>query len=306
MSFNILVLDGGGSKGIYTIGVLKELERKLGGLLFEHFNLIYGTSTGSIISALVALGHSVYEIEKLYLKHIPEIMSARSSDKKSEHLKALADKIFGDKMFGSFKTDIGIVSLNYDEQKPLIFKSNIKQAHGMKQSFDPGFGCSISNAVQSSCSAYPIFAIKKISTTSQGEINAIDGGFIANNATLYALIDAHKAYKINENEIRLLNIGTGKFIEKPLNWKFKILKKVNILKFIERILISNTATNVELSKLLFPNVKTLRICETYTEPEYETNMIEMDINKLKKIAQLGRKSYAKFEMDVLKLFELET
>ncbi|MBA3011117.1 MAG: patatin, partial [Desulfobacula sp.] len=47
--FKILVLDGGGSKGVYTLGVLKELEMKLGGLLYEHFDLIYGTSTGSII-----------------------------------------------------------------------------------------------------------------------------------------------------------------------------------------------------------------------------------------------------------------
>ena len=51
---NILVLDGGGSKGVYTLGVLKELELKLGSPLCEHFGLIFGTSTGSIIAALIA------------------------------------------------------------------------------------------------------------------------------------------------------------------------------------------------------------------------------------------------------------
>ena len=49
---NILVLDGGGSKGVYSLGVLKELELKLGKPLYTHFGLIYGTSTGSIIPAL--------------------------------------------------------------------------------------------------------------------------------------------------------------------------------------------------------------------------------------------------------------
>ena len=41
----ILSLDGGGTKGFYTIGVLKELEAMAGGLLCEHFDLIFGTST---------------------------------------------------------------------------------------------------------------------------------------------------------------------------------------------------------------------------------------------------------------------
>ena len=44
----ILTLDGGGSKGFYTLGVLHELEAMLGSRLHERFDLIYGTSTGSI------------------------------------------------------------------------------------------------------------------------------------------------------------------------------------------------------------------------------------------------------------------
>ncbi len=50
---NILVLDGGGSKSVYTLGVLKELELKLGEPIYKHFGLIYGTSTGSINGEVV-------------------------------------------------------------------------------------------------------------------------------------------------------------------------------------------------------------------------------------------------------------
>jgi patatin-like phospholipase/acyl hydrolase len=302
--FNILVLDGGGSKGVYTIGVLKELEQKFGDNLYKHFNLIYGTSTGSIIAALLAIGTSVNDIEKMYFELIPKIMCGCSKTEKSENLKNEADKIFGNRKFDSFFTDIGIVAFNYDYQLPLIFKSNIMQAHGMKHSFDPGFGCTISESIQCSCSAYPIFDIKKIVTANKGPLNVIDGGFIANNAVLFALIDAYNAFKVPEQDIRLLSVGVGKYVEKSISWKFKILHKFNITKFIERVLSANTNTNVKLAELLFPNLKSVRISEVFNEPEYGTNMIESDVEKLKKLHQLGRNSFAKFEKNIDDLFKV--
>ena len=133
--FTVLSLDGGGSKGVYTLGILKELELKLGGKLHEHFDLIYGTSTGSIIASLVALGHDIPSLEKLYYELIPKIMCGNSKRERSSQLKIQADTIFKDQKFDAFKTMVGIVALNYDKQTPLVFKTNIQQAHGMKQSF---------------------------------------------------------------------------------------------------------------------------------------------------------------------------
>ena len=57
--YRILSLDGGGAKGFYTIGILDELEKNIGKPLHECFDLIFGTSTGSIIAALLARGDSV-------------------------------------------------------------------------------------------------------------------------------------------------------------------------------------------------------------------------------------------------------
>ena len=65
MSFKILALDGGGAKGFYTLGVLKEVESHVKRPLCEHFDLIFGTSTGSIIAALLGLGKSVDDIHDL-------------------------------------------------------------------------------------------------------------------------------------------------------------------------------------------------------------------------------------------------
>src|SRR4051812_47339395 len=72
--FRILSLDGGGSKGFYTLGVLKEIEGVLKCPLYQCFDLIFGTSTGSIIASLLALGFEVDEIHHLYREHVPSVM----------------------------------------------------------------------------------------------------------------------------------------------------------------------------------------------------------------------------------------
>ena len=69
----ILALDGGGIRGILTLeylGVIENMLRKRSGrndfLLCDYFDLIGGTSTGSIIAAALACGMSVDELRQLY------------------------------------------------------------------------------------------------------------------------------------------------------------------------------------------------------------------------------------------------
>jgi len=302
---NILVLDGGGSKGVYTLGVLKELELKLGKPLYESFGLIYGTSTGSIIAALIGLGYKIDEIESLYLELIPKIMKCRSKAGKSKVLEREAKKIFGDRKFDSFKTDIGIVALNYETQMPLIFKTNIQQAHGMQQSFKPGFDCTIETAIRCSSAAYPFFNKMRIKTENHGEIEVVDGGFIANNSTLYSMIDAYKSLGLHEQNIHLLNVGVGHYIENTSGIISRILKKIGIFNFFERVMNASTNSNTIVSKLLFPNLDMLRISDSFPEPKHGTNMFEYDLKKLNRMIQLGRASYAKYEKQVLKLLKID-
>src|SRR6266446_1711872 len=100
--FRILSLDGGGAKGFYTLGVLKEIEALVGCHLYEKFPLIFGTSTGAIIAALLALGRRVEETHELYRKHVPAIMRPSSRSKKTEVLKAVAGTVFEDLDFPAF------------------------------------------------------------------------------------------------------------------------------------------------------------------------------------------------------------
>jgi uncharacterized protein len=75
--FNILCLDGGGAKGFYTLGFLRELEAALGKPLATHFHAIYGTSTGAIIASLNGLGKTAIETLKLYEDNVPSILGAK-------------------------------------------------------------------------------------------------------------------------------------------------------------------------------------------------------------------------------------
>jgi predicted acylesterase/phospholipase RssA len=73
----VLSLDGGGAKGFYTLGVLAQVEAMVGKPLCEHFHLIFGTSTGAIIAALLSLGYKVKDILDLYRRHVPTVMKHR-------------------------------------------------------------------------------------------------------------------------------------------------------------------------------------------------------------------------------------
>src|SRR6185312_3247852 len=79
----LLAMDGGGIRGAVSLGYLSRIEailrERAGGdpdfRLCDYFDLIGGTSTGSIIATLLALGHSVAEIEESYKQLADEVFS---------------------------------------------------------------------------------------------------------------------------------------------------------------------------------------------------------------------------------------
>lgn len=84
----ILSLDGGGVKGVLTLGMLKpledELRRRAGGSadfrLSDYYDLIGGTSTGAIIATGLALGLSVDQLTDMYLKLGPDVFGKAAGD----------------------------------------------------------------------------------------------------------------------------------------------------------------------------------------------------------------------------------
>lgn len=301
----ILSLDGGGAKGFYTLGVLRQIEALAGGgPLYKHFHLIFGTSTGSIIASLIALGYSAQDIYKLYCKHVPKIMSELNAYGRSCALRELADCVFKEQKFEAFKTAVGIVATHWLSERPMIFKTSSDQAFTSHASFIPGFGCTISDAVQASCSAYPFFNIKTVTTGNDERIDLIDGGYCANNPTLYAIAEATVALKIPPEQLRVVSLGVGTYPKPKLPRLSKAywIDKLPSVKLLQKSLEINTQSMDQLRKVLFAHVKTVRIHQEFTQPEMATDLLENDIDKLNTLWTRGAESYRDHEADLKEFF----
>ncbi len=298
-TFCILALDGGGAKGFYTLGVLEEIEGMLDCSLYKRFDLIFGTSTGAIIASLIALGYKVDQIHDLYKKHVPTIMKQRTMQGRSTALAKLASEVFEDKKFDDFKTRVGIVATRWLSEKPMIFKTNIEQAHGRKGTFTSGFGVKIADAVQASCSAYPFFQRVTITTEKGDKVELIDGGYCANNPTLYAIADATVALGMKHSDLRVINVGVGIYPEPKPSLKMKLAKKYIVsVQLLQKTLEINTQSMDQLRKILFKDVGTVRISDTFEQPEMATDLLEHNLDKLNILRQRGRESFALREQEL--------
>ncbi|MBG0511087.1 patatin-like phospholipase family protein [Agrobacterium sp. MOPV5] len=295
--YRILSLDGGGAKGFYSLGVLEEIEGMIGCRLHERFDLIFGTSTGSIIGSMIALGMSISEIHDLYKKFVPDVMSLKKPSEKSAKLAELAREIFKDAMFDDVKTAVGVVTTKWVIERPMIFKGSIEQAHGRKGTFKPGFGVKIGDAVRASCSAFPFFEPTTVTTAAGDEVKLVDGGYCANNPTLYAIADASRALNLAHKDLRVISIGVGVY-PSPKKSMFSMMywaKYLQSVQLLQKTLEINTQSMDQLRAILFKDVPTVRISDTFEQPEMATDLFEHDLKKLNILRQRGRESFAKVE-----------
>jgi len=130
---------------------------------------------------------------------------------RTKALDKLVVEDFGDRDFTHVKTGVGVVATHWHLEKPMIFKSTVAQAHGRKDTFIPGFGCKIGEAVRASCSAYPYFERFVLKTGQGVTVELFDGGYCANNPTLYAIADATNALKFERKQIRVVSVGVGEY-----------------------------------------------------------------------------------------------
>jgi patatin-like phospholipase/acyl hydrolase len=299
----ILSLDGGGAKGFYTLGVLREIEGLIGCPLHERFDLIFGTSTGAIIAALLSLGKSVTEISELYEKHVPTVMQRKNRAEKSAALAKLGDDVFKDAMFTDMKTGVGIVTTRWVIERPMIFKTSIDQAHGRMGTFSPGFGVRVSDAVQASCSAFPFFERKTVKTEKGDLVELIDGGYCANNPTLYAIADAVMALKLPPENLRVVSVGVGVYPSPKQSWfsTTKWAQQLLSVQLLQKTLEINTQSMDQLRHVLYRHIPTVRISDTFEQPEMATDLFEHNMKKLNILRQRGSESFAKNEGDLQKI-----
>jgi patatin-like phospholipase/acyl hydrolase len=305
MTYRVLCLDGGGSKGIYTLGVLHELEHLLGGApLGGKFDAVYGTSTGSIIAAAIAVGFGIERISRLYREHIPAIMrhwrTAGRDRALAEALTGAFGKVTFDGLSGPCR--LGIVATDVENRRPLVFKSHQEMAHGRKATFVPGFGARLADAVGASCSAYPLFSQKTLDLGVQGRRLLMDGGFSANNPSMIAHLDATRA-GVNEKDLSIISLGVGQYPETlPLRAIPEAWWMVPAIKLMSVQMAASANYIAAMFRLATTDMPCLRISDEFSDKELATNLLEDDTEKLERIYQKGRESFAAHEGKLRQLF----
>ena len=301
--FFVLSLDGGGAKGAYTLGALAVVEKLLKHPISDTFDLVYGTSTGAIIGSMIALGEEVQDIWTRYQDLTPEVMGGRSARARSRKLKAHASDIYGDKTFEAFRTKVGIVTAKMEPHEPMIFKSDEKQLLSNAESFEPGFGCTIADAVVASCSAQPFFEKMHLDLGKFGTRVLVDGGHMANNPTPLALLESVHTLKVPKDNIRVLSLGTGEFPPKRRILHWILHRGFAPFRMFEELTKSSTKTMEWLNRVLFRDIQTERINKTYNQKKYRTSLLEDDVCLLRQIYSLGVEAAQEQAEDLKSLFQ---
>jgi hypothetical protein len=211
--FWILSIDGGGIRGVFAAQILKRIQEEMKFNFADRFDIIAGTSTGSIIAAGLAIDHSIDKLIMLYKTQGKKIFSPNYSESfnwknwkglfkskyKNHFLKKELSVLFENKTLSDAKTRLIMPASDISNGNVFVLKSN----------YDPNFvrdkDIKISDAVLASCSAPTFFDPHYVK-----EYLLADGGLWANNPSLVALTEAMgRRFKVSRDNIRILSIGTG-------------------------------------------------------------------------------------------------
>lgn len=215
MTYRILSIDGGGIRGVLAARMLQRIEERVQLPLKEYFDLIAGTSTGSMVGAAIAKGIPCEDIVELYrrnaykvfpytsrytLKRLPLILKyGPSAPKFSEKglIKMLQDLLGNTLLSEIEKPKLLITSYDTIGRMPIIFKS-------WKDKFE---AVPLWEACVCSASAPTFFPAHRLELEGQ-VLSAIDGGLAANNPTACAVAEAIRLGHPLE-DLEVFSIGTG-------------------------------------------------------------------------------------------------
>ncbi|MEC4804818.1 MAG: patatin-like phospholipase family protein [Jaaginema sp. PMC 1079.18] len=233
--FRILSLDGGGIRGIISATILEYIEAEINAQqqaiapgspyipLYKYFDLITGTSTGSILAAgIAATQKSPRELVELYINNGKKIFPywgklgylapqrvnllfryGPSSPKFSNQgliqvlRDSLGEVLLEETFLEGETTRLLIPAYDTNAREPIIFKNWRKKYPKLK----------LWEACTASASA-PTFFPAYIFENGRKVISAIDGGIAANNPSSCAISEAIRL-GYSPSEISLLSIGTG-------------------------------------------------------------------------------------------------
>lgn len=234
---HILALDGGGVRGVLTLAFLERIEDLLaehyggadGFYLSDHFALIGGTSTGSIIASALALGHRVSDILDVYLTLAHQAFGKRRwfggliAPKFAEGplIECIRSRV-GDVTLGSddLRTGLGIVAKRLDTNSVWLFHNHPRGPYFENSSPDVTYTANrnlgLLNIIRASTAAPTYFEPEFISIAPGVEGTFVDGGVSPHNnpsLALFMLATIHGygfRWPMGAGNLHLMSVGTGR------------------------------------------------------------------------------------------------
>ncbi len=227
----LLALDGGGIRGIITLKVLQQMESMLAEhlgagedfVLGDYFDYIAGTSTGAIIAAGLAKGHSVTHILNLYLTRGEEMFDHASLRQRyryrygSHRLRNLLQDLLGQNTtLGSedLKTLLLIIVRNATRDSPWPLSNNPNALFNAPDRADNNLAIPLWQLVRASTAA-PVYFPPETVTVGEQSFVFVDGALtmLNNPAFQLFLMSTVESYQLcwpaTEADLLLVSAGTG-------------------------------------------------------------------------------------------------
>ena len=232
----ILALSGGGVRGIVEVAFLEAVEeaiqKKHGpeARLCDFFDLIGGTSTGSLIATALALGISLADIRDFYLiraaavfrnrrwfSRLGQVSNFDGDQLEREFIATIGDVKLGDP---AFQTLFAIITKRLDTGQPWIL-SNIKSAPYFDDPADRSYTGNrhyqVSKLLRAATAA-PTYFSQAVIDIGHNEIGTfVDGAMSPHNEPSFALLQLSQlqafglTWETGADRLFILSLGTGAF-----------------------------------------------------------------------------------------------
>ena len=205
----VLALDGGGLRGIFTAATLAAWEEDFGTSIADHFDLIVGTSTGGVIALAIGLGVSPAEVLSIYVDHGDRIFPPARRTRRglwrrlrrprynASELREVLRDFFRDQLLGDSRVRLAIPSYDLAADHVHLFRT--PHHPDLRRDW-----------------RVPVVEVALATTASPTFLPAhrmeahrlIDGGVWANNPTLVGVAECFDRLGGERGRIRILSVGT--------------------------------------------------------------------------------------------------
>lgn len=232
----VLSLDGGGVRGAVIIAFLEEIERQVAAIagrnvrLCDWFDLIGGTSTGAIIAAGLALGHSAADMRDFYRRLAPRVFKRSpwrvlglQSKFDAASLMRELDGVVGERTLGSadLQTRLAIITKRLDTGSPWVLTNNPASTYWETppdQSFIGNRHYLLKQVLRASAAAPHFFDPQQVAVAAGMPPGLfVDGGVspFNNPAIMLTMVATLPQYGLSfptgAEHLQIVSIGTGSF-----------------------------------------------------------------------------------------------